>query len=32
MKIANNYIGINHKREKARDDFQAELKNLRRKN
>ena len=28
MKIANNYIGINHKREKARDDFQAELKKL----
>jgi len=28
MKVANNYIGINHKREKARDDFQAELKKL----
>tara|TARA_Y100001958_G_C21185583_1_gene514724 strand:+ start:95 stop:766 length:672 start_codon:yes stop_codon:yes gene_type:complete len=28
MKIASNYIGINHKREKARDDFQAELKKL----
>ena len=28
MKIASNYIRINHKREKARDDFQAELKKL----
>ena len=28
MKVSNNYIGINHKREKARDDFQAELKKL----
>ena len=28
MKVSSNYIGINHKREKARDDFQAELKKL----
>ena len=28
MKVASNYVGINHKREKARDDFQAELKKL----
>ena len=28
MKVGSNYVGINHKREKARDDFQAELKKL----